>query len=72
MSDAQCGAGYFCDTKVTELCLPTEGKGAPCVEVRNDAGTVSMHKAYVFPRRCCRAALVQTEGRGIPLRETRN
>ena len=34
MSDATCGNGYFCDTKVTQLCLPTVGKGAPCVEVR--------------------------------------
>ena len=28
------GAGYFCDTDVTQLCLPTEANGAPCVQVR--------------------------------------
>ena len=32
--DSTCGAGYFCDTAVTQLCLPKVGKGAPCVEVR--------------------------------------
>jgi hypothetical protein len=56
MSDAQCGKGYFCDTRVTELCLPTEGKGAPCVEVRNE-NTISGRKAFVFQRCCRRAAL---------------
>ena len=50
-TDAQCGAGYFCDTDVTQLCLATEGKGLPCVQVRLSSDVVRAALLTVQPIR---------------------